>query len=191
MRKFVLLCFLFSTTAQAETAPTRFQGFSRGQSGAGAIVGAPFSARYQRWMDFRNATFFSFGYSLDKYLVADANYAYYFLSEDDRWKMNNKVGQIFYSAFAGVTGGTYIGTAKNEKARLGARIGGAFEYLLPDTTWVLRLEVAPVLYLSGTTTAGLQGGIGVMYYFDQGKKKKSRRKIKVEESSSSGEELDL
>lgn len=119
--------------------------------------------------------------------MADANYAYYFLTEDDHWKMNRKIGLIMYSAFAGVTGGTYVGNAKNEKARLGGRVGGAFEYLLPDSTWTIRLEVAPVLYLSGSTTAGIQGGIAVMYYFDEIGKKKVRRKTKVQKE----EELDL
>lgn len=163
----ILLYCLSLSGLQAQTHGSRFPGFSRGQSGAGALMGYPFGARYQRWMDWKTATFFSFGYSLEQFIMADANYAYYFLTEDDRWKANHDVGLIMYSAFAGVTGGTYVGTKEGEKSRLGARLGGAFEYLLPNSTWTIRLEVAPVLYLSGRTTAGIQGGIAVMYYFDQ------------------------
>ena len=168
----ILLSSLCCSLAFAQSQGTRFQGFSRGQAGAGFLFGSPMSARYQRWLDWKTATFFSAGYSFEKFIIADANYAHYFMTEEDHWRNKQAVGSIMYSAFVGVTGGTYIGTATNEKPRLGARAGGAFEYLLPDSKWAIRLEVAPVLYLSGKTTAGIQGGVGIMYFFDQDKVKR-------------------
>ncbi len=175
----ILLCSLSCSLVFAQSQGTRFQGFSRGQSGAGVLLGSPMSARYQRWLDWKTATFFSVGYSFEKFIMADANYAHYFLTEDDRWRNKEAVGAIMYSAFAGVTGGTYVGTATNEKARLGVRAGGAFEYLLPESKWTIRLEIAPVLFLSGKTTAGVQGGVGVIYYFDQEKVKKQKYSSEV------------
>lgn len=175
----IVIISLSGSAALAQTHGTKFQGFSRGQYGVGALLGSPMSARYQRWLDWKTATFFSAGYSFEQFVMADANYAHYFLTEDDRWRDTQAVGSIMYSAFVGVTGGTYIGSDKNEKARLGLRGGGAFEYLLPSSTWTIRLEIAPVLYLSGKTTAGVQGGVGIIYYFDQAKIKKQKYSSEV------------
>lgn len=168
----ILFCSLSSSVSLAQSQAPQFQGFSRGQSGAGVLLGSPASVRYQRWIDWKTATFFSVGYSFEQFIMADANYAHYFLTEVDRWRDTQAAGSIMYSAFGGVTGGTYIGSDANEKPRLGLRLGGAFEYLLPSSKWTIRLEVAPVLYLSGKTTAGVQGGIALIYYFDQPKMRK-------------------
>lgn len=143
----------------------QFPGFRSGQSGFGGILGYPFGARYQKWTSWKEAMFFDMGYQTDGFFMFGGNYSFYLLSEDDRWRMDRRVGTILYNLFGGGTGGIYIGSKRTEKQRLGIRAGGAFEYLFPASDWAVRVEVAPVLFLTGTEAAGLQGGIIFMKYF--------------------------
>ena len=142
--------------------------------GWGAVLGWPFGVRYQRVLSWKQAAFYDLGYQTDKFVMMDANFSQYFLSEADRWKIGEKTGHVLYSAFVGATAGYHIGETNNERTRLGVRVGGAFEYLWPKTDWTLRAEAAPVLFIAGTTAAGLQGGIVIMKSF--GKKKRSHSK---------------
>lgn len=171
------VCILLSSAFgdMAHSAEPRFPGFKNGDYGLGAILGNPTGFRYQRWLDWQTATFFDVGVSADRYMLGDANYSYYFFSEDDRWKVQDRVGVVMYSAFAGLTGGIYIGKDSGKPATLGARGGFAFEYLLPKSTQSLRAEIAPVIYLSGPTAATIQVGVAYVYYFEH--KKKLKRSI--------------
>ena len=146
---------------------SRFPGFKKGQYGLGGVIGQPFSGRFQRWIDWKRSWFADVGYQIDEFLVTHANYAIYLISEDDRWRLDRRVGTMLTSVFGGITAAAYLGEKEEETSRLGLRLGGAFEYLIPKTSWSVRIEVAPVLFLSGRTAGGLQGGIGFMYYFDQ------------------------
>lgn len=120
--------------------------------------------RYQRWLSWNRAAFFDVGYQIEGFLVGDANYAFYMLSEDDRWKLNSRVGTVLYNLMIGATAGYHIGKDREERSRLGIRGGAGFEYLFPASNWSFRAEVIPVFYLSGTTAAGLQGGLVMTYY---------------------------
>lgn len=161
---------------------SRFPGFRKGQYGWGGMIGQPISVRYQSWMNWKRAWFADFGYDLEEFLSFDANYSFYLLSEDDRWKIGKQVGTIMFSTFIGLNVGAYLGDKKEEESRLGVRGGGSFEYLLPKSRWSLRLEISPVLYLSGHTTGGVQGGIGMTYYFDSGSYPRFRSSSKSDRS---------
>ncbi|MCC7406161.1 MAG: hypothetical protein IT288_17335 [Bdellovibrionales bacterium] len=166
----ISMFFLASTSAlSAEKiagAGSRFPGFKKGDYGWGGVIGQPFAGRYQRWMDWKRAWFADVGYQIDEFFVAHANYAHYLINEDDRWKMDRRVGTALTNVFGGVVASAYLGDKPEEKSQLGIRVGGAFEYLVPKTGWSVRLEVAPVLYLSGRTAGGLEGGIVFIYYKD-------------------------
>ncbi|MCB0365701.1 MAG: hypothetical protein H6624_18755 [Bdellovibrionaceae bacterium] len=161
---------LFTVTAVGEDEiagrGSKFPGFKSGQYGWGGVVGQPFAARYQRWIDWKRAWFADVGFTIDEFLVTHANYAIYLISEDDRWKMDRRVGTALFNVFGGVMASAYLGDKEEEDSQLGLRIGGAFEYLIPKSSWSVRLEVAPVLFLSGRTAGGLEGGIAAVYYFD-------------------------
>lgn len=174
----ILLLFLsFSVSVWAESTASedssfQYTGFRQGQMGVAAVLGMPAGFRVQRFLSWRSALFVSGGYSIDKYVMADANYSYYVLAQEDPWDKPGQVGYILYNLFAGVTAGFPL--SKDDVGRLGLRGGAAFEYLLPNSSWTLRAEAAPVLYLSGGTAAGFQSGLVVTYYFDDigGKKEK-------------------
>lgn len=171
----------------------QFPGFRAGQSGLGAILGWPFGARYQKWTTWKNAMFFDLGYQTDEFFMFSANYSFYLLSEDDRWHFDRKVGTILYNLFAGGVAGIHLGSTRDERERIGIRGGGAFEYLFPASDWALRVEVSPVLFLTGTTAAGLQGGIIVMKYFGKPENQFSRppkAKAAKEKSSTKSKDED-
>lgn len=179
-----------SPTVQTVSADeSRFPGFKSGQYGLAGMIGQPISIRYQKWLNWKRAWNADFGYQLDEFLVFDANYVYYLLSEDDRWRMSQSVGTVMFSVFGGIVAGVYLGDKREEESQLGIRAGGAFEYLLPKAIWSLRLEVSPVLYLSGRTSGGLQGGIGVTYYFDSKIKKHQQAETQSAESEDSSDDF--
>jgi len=170
----ILLMFLsFSVRAESEDSSFQYTGFRQGQMGVAAVLGMPAGFRVQRFLSWRSAVFVSGGYSIDKYVMADANYSYYLLAQEDPWDKPGQVGYILYNLFGGVTAGFPL--SKDDVGRLGLRGGAAFEYLLPNSSWTLRAEAAPVLYLSGGTAAGFQSGLVITYYFDDigGKKERS------------------
>ena len=156
------------------------------RTGWGAVVGWPFGVRYQRALGWKQAAFYDLGYQTDEFVMVGANLSRYFLTEDDRWKVGEKTGRIFYSGFLGGTAGYRVGTSDGERSRLGLRAGGAFEYSFPDPDWALRAEVAPVLFLTGTSAAGLQGGIVLMKYFGN----RSKRQPKLKRPSQKGRSAD-
>jgi hypothetical protein len=170
-------------SADAQTADD-FPGFRIGQTGWGAIMGWPFGVRHQRWLNWKQAAFYDVGYQTDGFVMVGANFSHYFLNEEDRWRAGRKVGTILYNAFAGGTAGYHIGDDSDERSKLGIRAGGAFEYLFPRSPWAIRAEVAPVLFFSGTTAAGLQGGIILMKYF--GGTKRLRPQLKSKRPSQKG-----
>ncbi len=145
--------------------PATAQDVRTDRSGLGVVLGWRFGARYQRALNWRQAAFFDLGYQTDEFIVADANFSHYFLSEEDRWRNKGGTGTVLYNIFVGVTVGYHVGTDRDERSRLGARGGGAFEYLFPASDWSIRAEVAPVLFFSGTTAAGFQGGVVLLRYF--------------------------
>lgn len=186
---------VFDSSAWAQDAhAAQFPGFRAGQSGLGAVLGWPFGARYQKWLTWKDAMFFDLGYQTDGFFMFGGNYSFYMLSEDDRWRLDRRVGTILYNLFVGGVAGIHIGDSRSERERLGIRGGGAFEYLFPESDWALRVEVAPVLYLTGTTAAGLQGGIVLMKYFGKPENQFSRspkaKQARPPKSKSSGDNED-
>lgn len=186
---FTPLSYSSSAVQTVSQDESRFPGFKSGQYGLAGMIGQPISIRYQEWLNWKRAWNADFGYQLDEFLVFDANYVYYLLSEDDRWRMSQRVGTVMFSVFGGIVAGVYLGDKREEESQLGLRAGGAFEYLLPKATWSLRLEVSPVLYLSGRTSGGLQGGIGITYYFDSKTKKRQETGTQSDESEDSSDEF--
>jgi hypothetical protein len=170
MKLWILALLCVCTTAWAESNSTfQYTGFRQGQLGVGAILGLPAGVRVQRFLSWRSSVFVTGGYSLDKYATADANYSYYLLAQEDPWHDSKSIGYILYNVFGGLTAGFPTGTTTGT-SRLGVRLGAAFEYLLPNSQWSLRAEVAPVVYLSGQTAADFQSGVAAMYYFGPGKR---------------------
>lgn len=159
-----LALFCVSMPAGASSPASGFPGFHRGQAGWGVILGWPFGVRHQRWLSGKQATFYDLGYQTDGFIMAGADFSQYFFSEEDRWRAGRGVGTILYNAFAGGIAGYHVGGDSDERSRLGVRAGGAFEYLFPRSAWSVRAEVAPVLFFSGNTAAGIQGGIVFMKY---------------------------
>lgn len=182
---FALLSYSGSAVQTVTQDESRFPGFKSGQYGLAGMIGQPISVRYQKWLNWKRAWNADLGYQLDEFLVFDANYVYYLLSEDDRWRMSQNVGTVMFSVFGGIVAGVYLGEKREEESQLGLRAGGGFEYLLPKAIWSLRLEVSPVLYLSGRTSGGLQGGIGITYYFDSKIKKHQETTSQSSESEDS------
>ncbi len=167
---FLGLLLSFFITAHADDEQTfQYTGFRQGQLGIGGVLGMPTGLRIQRFLSWRSAVFFTAGYNIDRFIEGDINYSYYVMAEEDPWQKPGQVGHILYNVFGGVTTGLPL--RQGDTARFGVRGGIAFEYLLPSTHWALRAEVAPVIYLSGATAAGLQNGIVVSYYFGETKTK--------------------
>jgi hypothetical protein len=168
--KYLIVCWLcLCHSVFAEPNSTfQYTGFRQGEMGVGAILGLPAGVRVQRFLSWRSSVFVTGGYSIDKFATADANYSYYLLAQEDPWHDSKSVGYILYNVFGGLTAG--FPTSGSAQSRLGLRFGAAFEYLLPNSQWSLRAEVAPVLYLSGQTAAGFQSGVAAMYYFGPAKK---------------------
>lgn len=187
---FCPLSYSSSAVQTVSQGESRFPGFKSGQYGLAGMIGQPISIRYQKWLNWKRAWNADFGYQLDEFLIFDANYIYYLLSEDDRWKMSQSVGTVMFSVFGGIVAGVYLGDKREEESQLGLRAGGAFEYLLPKAIWSLRLEVSPVLYLSGRTSGGLQGGIGITYYFDSKYKKRQETEPQSSESEDSSDDFE-
>lgn len=146
-----------------------FSGFKKDQSSVAAIVGVPIAVRYQRFTRPYQSYFFDVGIDAgDDTILASGSYSWYFLDEGDSWRSYDLSGTILYSVFVGGVAGYYTGDDDDddEKYRIGARAGGAFDYLFPSHHWSLRVELAPMLYVAGRTAAGVQGGIGIVYFFD-------------------------
>lgn len=191
---FLTISFLVVPSALTQDAHSaQFPGFRTGQSGLGVVLGWPFGVRYQKWQTWKRATFFDLGYQTDGFLVGGANYSFYLFSEDDRWRVKQSVGTILYNLFVGATGAYFLGKDREERARLGLRAGGAFEYLFPASDWAFRAEVAPVFYLSGTTAAGVQAGIVLLRYLGGEKPSPVHKKNnkKREQKSNADEDWDF
>ncbi len=185
-----ILLFQMSQVDAQDAHSAQFPGFRAGQSGLGVLLGWPFGGRYQKWLTWKRAVFFDVGYQTDGFLVGGANYSFYLFSEDDRWRIKRSVGTILYNVFIGATGGYYLGDEREERIRLGIRPGGAFEYLFPASDWAFRAEVAPVVYISGKTAAGVQAGIVFMRYLGGEKSKSDSNRGKKKQKDSVGQDED-
>lgn len=164
----LIFSLLLVVSSAEESSVFQYTGFSQGQMGVGAVLGVPAGVRVQRFLSWRANVFLTAGYGIDRFIMADVNYSYYVYAQEDPWQGSTKVGHILYNIFAGATTGFPL--KSDDRSRMGLRGGAAFEYLLPNSRWTLRAEVAPVIYLSGSTAAGFQSGILAMYYFGQNSK---------------------
>lgn len=136
---------------------------AKAPTGWGVVVGWPSAFRYQKGLDWKNAMFFDVGYQMDGYAMVDANYSQYLMRAEDKWREDARVGTVLYNIFGGLTAGYRVNDDREEKSLFGIRGGAALEYLFPKSPWAIRAEVAPVLFFSGTTAAGMQGGLVLMH----------------------------
>ncbi len=173
-KKIVLvLALLFSTPAFAQkqdpefSRSKNFAGFEEGQTAISLFLGQPTFARYDYWLHWRSALFFDFGYHWDRYLYGAINYAYYFYNTRDflRKRDKNIWNSLLFYGGPGFFTGFSSGQSADTSVRLGVRIFGGVEYLFDGQKYSLRTEIAPAIYIQGQSAMGVQGMIGLTYYF--------------------------
>jgi hypothetical protein len=176
------LSTLFASQGLAfEKRPIRFD---RDLKGLGLIAGQPLSARYQLWTSWRRAWYYDVGYNFDKAITGSANYTFYFYDVKDLWKSKNKMNALLFFISPGVFAGYRTQTqTSSEQVLLGGRVVGGVEYAFAGRSFSLRAEVGPAVYVFGRTFSGLQGGLGLMYYFGGNSSKKSSESSKANDKN--------
>lgn len=183
--KYIFAILLFSSSGFSEQAKN-FEGFEEGQSAVSVFVGQPSFVRLDYWLNWKTALFFDVGYHFDKYFYASADYAFYFYNARDFLKKErNFWNSLLFYAGPGFFGGFASEDNADDSFKMGIRLFGGAEYLFAGQKYAIRAELGPTFFLQGDSFIGIQGALGLVYYFgDQSKKSISQGFV---DSGSTGE----
>ncbi len=148
MRKIglTLVCLLtFAASVRAQQA---------GSTGAGVILGNPTGVTGKFWLDHTQALVAGLGVST--HLAVYGDYVWHI------WDLLPQPTQGRLPVYVGLGG--QVRTFHD--AEFGIRMVAGVAYWLPQNPVEIFVEAVPVIRLSPDTSVGLDGGLGLRYYFN-------------------------
>lgn len=200
MRKIILrLVFFWAFTAiiidstNANAKFEKFRGFQKGMQSADLLLGQPTLIRYNYFHDWKRSVSFDLGYHFDEWYYLGANYNFYFYNIRDRLKRD---ANFFNSLLFYLSPGIFLGpepdaNKKDDKLKIGAKVGLGTEYLFNNTNFSLKVEIAPALFLKAEDDFGFQGMVGMAYYFGFPKQKIIKKAAPLRVKRPSKESVDI
>jgi hypothetical protein len=183
-----------SMAASGETQHYHFSSFKEGEWGLGLFLGDPLGVQTRYFTNWKHAFSFTSGYSSAKTVVLALDYLFYGYSAQDKVRNRDFWNSlIFYGGFGALTGIGAGGNDPTDSFQLGLRAVGGIEYIFVGSPWSLRIESAPELFLKAKNTLGFEVGLGLTYYWGEGKKVRSsfkQRDPSPKYEAPSHEELD-
>jgi hypothetical protein len=148
MKVYILLLLILLTTI----ALPQDRGF-----GVGLIVGEPTGISFTGWLTSTDAIAGGIAWSLTK------NPSFH-LHADYIWHSYNLINtKGRFPIYYGLGGRAKFGN--KDEGRIGIRIVGGVGYFLPEVPLDVFVEIAPVVDLVPETAVGMNGGIGLRYFF--------------------------
>ncbi len=182
MKYIFFAAFFLSTSVRAELHSKSFEGFDEGQTAISIFAGQPSFVRYDFWLNWKSALQFDVGYHFDKYFYASINYtSYFYNTRDFLRKQRNFWNSLLFYYGPGFFGGFASEDTADESFKMGVRAFGGAEYLFDGQKYAIRAELGPAFFFQGSRFLGLQGALGLTYYWGDHSKNRSFSQVGIDE----------
>lgn len=149
VKKNILLALVCLTSLAASTARAQ----KSGDTGVGIVAGAPTGITGKMWLDGRQAVDLGLGWNSEVTVYGDYLWhAWDVIPQPSEGKIPVYLG-------VGAQGRMY------HEAEFGVRAVGGIAYWLPRHPVEIFAEIVPVFHLTRNTGVGVDGAVGVRYYF--------------------------